>query len=137
MMMKRTRNQLTSTPMRIPKTRASCMDPPPNTTMDGGTPRRPLPALRSSALLGQAFQSTQPGVPLGRHGRHPPGRRLERLRPHAEQHLTTLAPTLYEAGPVQDREVLDHGRAADRHDPGEGARAAPPPGGGGGVGPPP
>src|SRR5918992_530992 len=42
MIRKRTRNQLTSTPMRMPKTRASCMDPPPNTTMDGG--RRPRAA---------------------------------------------------------------------------------------------
>src|ERR671914_114161 len=41
MMMKRTMNQLTSTPIRIPKTRASCMDPPPNTTLDGGRPHQP------------------------------------------------------------------------------------------------
>src|ERR671914_1628485 len=124
MMMKRTRNQLMSTPMRIPKTRASCMDPPPNTTMDGGRPRPAVPALRRSALLGEALQGHQSGVPLGRHGRHPPGGRLERLRPHGEEHLTALAPALYEAGPIQDREVLDNGRAADRHDRGEGARAA-------------
>src|SRR5918999_5880213 len=38
MIMKRTRNQLTSTPIRIPKTRASWMEPPPNTTLDGGMP---------------------------------------------------------------------------------------------------
>src|ERR687891_1574945 len=43
MIRKRTRNQLTSTPMRIPKTRASCMDPPPNTTMDGGRCRELCP----------------------------------------------------------------------------------------------
>src|ERR687896_1641320 len=112
MMMKRTRNQLMSTPLRTPKPRASRMDPPPNTTMDGGRPRPAVPALRRSALLGEALQCGQPGVPLGRHGRHPPGRRLERLRPHAEEHLAALAPALHEAGPVQDREVLDHGRAA-------------------------
>src|SRR5918996_5117691 len=57
MMMKRTRNQLTSTPMRIPKTRASCMDPPPNTTLDGGTPRAPVPALRRQRSSARRFRA--------------------------------------------------------------------------------
>ena len=65
MMMKRTMNQLTSTPIRIPKTRASCMDPPPNTTLDGGRPHQPR-ALIGNAVLGMslglfvsAFASTE------------------------------------------------------------------------------
>src|SRR5918996_5972047 len=104
MIRKRTRNQLTSTPMRMPKTRASWMDPPPNTTLDG----------RRSALLGQPLQRREPGVPVGRHARHPARRRLERLRAHAVDHLAAPPATLHEPGPVQDREVLDDGGPADR-----------------------
>src|ERR687891_155683 len=74
MIRNRTTNQLRSTPIRMPKTRATWMELPPNITMDGGRgdPLRPPPArLFTGAQPAERVEETLRTVQLAEHADRP------------------------------------------------------------------
>src|SRR5918996_5582898 len=74
MIRNRTTNQLRSTPIRMPKTRATWMELPPNITMDGGRgdPLRPPPArLFTGAQPAERVEETIRTVQLAEHADRP------------------------------------------------------------------
>ena len=111
MIRNRTKNQLESTPIRMPKTRASWIEPPPNTCPDGGT-RRYRAAVGFAGLdqteKGTTWHIESPSSPAtapAPSSRRPPGECSRRPASSSSGTSRTPAIDVYEeeGNPLPDR----------------------------------